>query len=295
MRVTSHLTRERRLADILRGQERLEQARDRVSTGRRIHRPSDSPNEIADLLRVRANVGELARRRDSADSTLPSMRSSASALQGMTDLLREARTLTLQAVNASTNLDQQKILAGQLDQIQGRLRSLANTRTDGRYLFAGTNTDTEPFAAGPPVSYTGNASSQEITLAAGIPFATSVTGETLLNSRGATDVFRNLDALAAAMRAGDTTAMRSSLQELDNDLNNVIRLSGDMGSRIQYVDLMRQQLDENLTAAKGRQSQLEDVDLAEAIIEAKTAEHAQEAALAMAGRIDQPSLLDYLR
>jgi flagellin-like hook-associated protein FlgL len=58
---------------------------------------------------------------------------------------------------------------------------------------------------------------------------------------------------------------------------------------------MRGQLDENLSSARARQSQLEDVDLAEAIIEATTAEHAQEAALAMASRLDQPSLLDYLR
>lgn len=295
MRVTSQLSRERRIAEILRGQERLEEARDRVSTGKRILRPSDSPSEIADLLRVRANVAELSRRRESADAVLPTMKASAFALQGMSDMLREVRTLTLQAANATTNQDQQQILAGQLEQIRDRILTLANTRTDGRYLFAGTHTDTQPFEPGPPVAYMGNGRSQEVTLAAGIPFATSVTGETLLNSRGATDLFQNLTTLADAMRAGDTTGMRAGLQELDADLNHIIRLTGDMGSRIQYVELMRGQLDEHLTAARGRQSQIEDVDLAEAIIEVTTAEHAQEAALAMAGRLDQPSLLDYLR
>src|SRR5688572_17952770 len=105
MRVTSHLSRERRIADVLRGQERLEDARDRVSTGKRVQRPSDAPSEIADLLRVRANVAELTRRRASADSALPTMKASASALQGMTDMLREVRTLTLQAANATTNAD----------------------------------------------------------------------------------------------------------------------------------------------------------------------------------------------
>jgi flagellar hook-associated protein 3 FlgL len=295
MRVTSQLSRERRIAEILRGQERLEEARDRVSTGKRILRPSDAPSEIADLMRVRANAAELSRRRDSADNALPSMKASASALQGMTDMLREARTLTLQAVNATTNQDQQQILAGQLEQLRDRVLTLANTRTDGRYLFAGTHTDTQPFVAGPPVAYTGNGNSQEVTLAAGIPFATSVSGNTLLNARGATDLFQNLTTLATAMRGGDTAGIQAGLQELDVDMNHVIRLTGDVGSRIQYVELMRGQLDENLSSARARQSQLEDVDLAEAIIEATTAEHAQEAALAMASRLDQPSLLDYLR
>jgi flagellar hook-associated protein 3 FlgL len=295
MRVTTRLARERRIADVLRGQEQLEQARDRVSSGKRIVRPSDSPGEIADLLRTQASAAELTRRRAAADAWTPSMKAASSALQGMTDTLWDVRTLTLQAINSTTNDDQRKVLADQVDRLQARLLTLANTQVDGRYLFAGTNTDTQPFSAGPPVTYTGNDVPQEVSLTVGTPFATSVTGETLLNPRGGTNLFANLSTLSAAIRSGDTAGMSAGLDELDGDVNNVIRQNGDMGARLQYVDLLRQQADENLTAAQGRQSQLQDVDLAEAIIDATTAEHAQQAALAMAGRLDQPSLLDYLR
>jgi flagellar hook-associated protein 3 FlgL len=295
MRITTRLARERRIADVLHGQERLEQARDRVSSGKRITRPSDSPGEIGDLLRTQESAAELQRRRDAADAWTPSMKAASSALQGMTDTLNEVRTMTLQAINSTTNDDQRKVLADQVDRLQARLMTLANTQVDGRYLFAGTNTDTQPFTAGPPVAYTGNNFPQEVSLTAGTPFAVSVTGQTLLNARGGTNLFANLSALSAAMRSGDTAGMSAALNELDVDRNNIIRQNGDMGARLQYVDLLRQQADENLTAAQQRQSQLQDVDLAEAIIDATTAEQAQQAALAMAGRLDQPSLLDYLR
>ncbi len=295
IRTANALTSQRRIAEILRGQERLEAARDQVSSGRRLQRPSDSPTEIAELLRTRSNVVELTRRRDSADAFLPAMKASVSALDDMTNALREVRTLTLQAVNGTTNPEQRQVLGDQIDRIRARIVSLGNTQIAGRYLFAGTNTSAEPFAAGPPVVYSGNTATLEVSLNAGPPFSASVSGQSLLNARGGTDLFQNLSRLEAAIRSGDTGAMSAGLKELDADYSNIVRQNGDMGARVQYVELVRRQLDDDLTSANARQSQLQDVDLASAVIEEKTAENAQEATLAMAGRIDRPSLLDYLR
>jgi flagellin-like hook-associated protein FlgL len=59
--------------------------------------------------------------------------------------------------------------------------------------------------------------------------------------------------------------------------------------------MLRQQSDANLTATQSRQSQLENVDVAAAILNEKTAENANQAALAMAGRVGQLSLLNYLQ
>ena len=78
-------------------------------------------------------------------------------------------------------------------------------------------------------------------------------------------------------------------------LNNVTRQQADIGAREQYVQMLRQQSDANLTATQSRQSQLENVDLAAAILDEKTAENANQAALAMAGRVGQISLLNYLQ
>jgi flagellar hook-associated protein 3 FlgL len=294
IRTATALNRERRTAEILLGEQRLEEARDRVSSGRRIQRPSDSPAEIGELLRTRSSAVELTRRRDAADAFLPFMKASSDALQGITDGLREVRTLTLQANNGTTSAEQHQLLADQVERLRTRILSLANSQMGSRSLFAGTKTDIGPFAAGPPVSYLGNGDPLPVSLTAGAPFSASITGEALLNRRSATDLFRSLSTLETAIRAGDTAGMTGGLRELDADLNNVIRLNGDLGARVQYVGLARQQADDSLTAAHARQSQLQDVDLAQAVIDEQTAEHAQEATLAMAARINRPSLLDYL-
>lgn len=300
MRVTTLQSLQRRIAEILQGQERLEAARDRVSSGRRIQRPSDSPAEIAELLRARTLVADLEQRRATADAFLPHMRASEMALGEIAGAVREIRILALQANNGTISPEQRLTLGEQVQRLRDRVRDLANTRISGRYLFAGTNTLTEPFTAGEPISYTGNTAPIQASLFDGGLLDVSVTGDALLNRRdlagsGSTDLFQNLFAVETAVRSGDNKQIAAGLTALDEDLHHLLRLRGDMGARIQYVEAMRRRIEEDLLAAKQRQSDLEDVDLAAAILEAGTAETAHEARLLAASPRHRTSLLDYLR
>jgi flagellar hook-associated protein 3 FlgL len=295
MRVTTLTIRDQRIAELMAGQERLEQTQSEVSSGKRIQRPSDSPDQIAELLQTRSDEAALTRQRDAADAAMPDMQSTDATFQSIGQALRQAKTLALQANNSTVSPEQRQVIADQIEQVRSQLLTLANTQVAGRYLFAGTNSSTAPFTAGPPVSYAGNTTPLQVGLADGTQFAVSITGDQLLNARGGTDLFQNLSALETSVRTGSSAAIAAGMGALDDDISNATRLQSDMGARVNYVQLMRQQSDDNLTAAQGRQSQLEDADMAQAILEEKTAENTRQAALAMAGRVDQTSLLDYLR
>jgi flagellar hook-associated protein 3 FlgL len=294
MRVTTLYTRERRIDALLRQQARVEEARERVSSGRRIQCPSDAPGEIGELLRTRGHVAELTRRRDAADAFLPSMRSAEATLGEISGALREIRTLALQANNAATSEEQRVSLSEQVQRLRERIRDLANAEVGHRYLFAGTATQTAPFAPGPPVTYEGNSDPLKLNLTGDGLFDVSITGDLLLNGRGGADLFQNLEELEAAIRAGDTDGIATALGAVDEDLTNVVRLRGEMGSRTQYVELIREHLTDGITAGRARQSLLEDADLAQAVVEAASAETAHEATLLVVGRMHRTSLLDYL-
>src|SRR5262249_27848582 len=197
--------------------------------------------------------------------------------------------------NGTLTADERGAIADQIARVRARLMSLGNTQSVGRYLFGGTKTDAPPFSAGPPVDYNGNTTPLEMSLTASTPFAVSVTGDQRLNRRGGTAMFRNLADLETAVRTRNGAAISTGLSALDDDLTHVLRHNADLGSRVQYVQMARQQAEDGLSSAQGRQSDLQDVDLAQAILDENTAQVAHQAALAMAGRIDQPSLLDYLR
>jgi len=294
MRITTLHTRERRIDALLRQQERMEEARDRVSSGRRIARPSDAPGEIGELLRTRGHVAELTRRRDATDAFLPAMRSAEATLGEISGAIREIRTLALQANSDTTSETQRESLAEQVRRLRERVRDLGNSRMSDRYLFGGTATQTVPFSAGPPVAYQGNDTPLKLNLSGAGLFDASITGDAILNARGGTDLFRNLEALEVAIRAGDNDAIAAGLGAVEEDLTNVVRLRGEMGSRIQYVELIHEQLEDSIVAGRARQSLLEDADLAQAVVEATSAETAHEATLLVAGRMQNTSLLDYL-
>src|SRR5712691_3452015 len=199
MRVTTLQVRDQRIAEIMRDEQRLEETQSQVSTGKRIQRPSDAPDDIATLLKTHSDVAALTRQRAGADAALPTMQASDAALGNIATALQQARTLTQQANNSTISADQRQTIAGQIAQVQSQILSLANTQVDGRYIFAGTKSDAAPFTAGPPVTYTGNNTPLELSLAAGAQFSISVTGQALLNSRRGTDLFQNLTALESAV------------------------------------------------------------------------------------------------
>src|SRR5439155_7499432 len=73
MRVTTLQSRDQRIGEILREEERLQTAQDQVSTGLRIQRPSDDPHAIAELLRTHSDVAGLTQQKESATAALTTM------------------------------------------------------------------------------------------------------------------------------------------------------------------------------------------------------------------------------
>jgi flagellar hook-associated protein 3 FlgL len=121
---------------------------------------------------------------------------------------------------------------------------------------------------------------------------------------GTESIFKTVDDLVAALgRGGDTaearaqlgTAVNKALGQLDRDLNHVIDLRAEIGSRMAALDnaaSLRDDLDTELT---GSLSRLRDLDYAAAVSTLNQQMVGLQAAQAAYTRIGQMSLFDYLR
>lgn len=295
MRLSTQATQQRRLANLFRSQQRLETAQEQVSSGKRIQRPSDSPTEMKELLKTRSSLGGLDRRNDALNASLPNMKGAETALGDMASALREIKTQALQAKNASTGPEQRIALADQIGRLAGRVRDLANSSQGGQRFFSGTATEAEPFPQADPIIYAGSPNALQAEVGDDAMLDVSLPGDRLLNARGDTDLFQNLKDLEAAVRSGSTAQIGEGMDALDADLSNVTRLRGDMGAKLQYVELSQSRISTQKAALEKSASDIENVDFAESVLNAKSVETAHEAALAMAGRIGGTTLLDYLR
>jgi flagellar hook-associated protein 3 FlgL len=188
VRVSSNI-----IPDVLSGlnglKQQLNTADIELASGRSINTPSDNPSGTAALVLNHAaqsstdtferNIGNLQSTLQIADS----------ALNSAVGVINQAISLGVQAGNSSLSAGDRQAIAQQLQGIQQQLLSIANTRSSGTYLFAGTQVETQPFtlnsSSASGVNYNGNGSVTQVEIANGQSVNINVPGDQLfLNSAG---------------------------------------------------------------------------------------------------------------
>lgn len=145
----------------------LVRSQEQISSGKRIVRPSDDPVGTSQSLAFKRQIAAAERNKTSVEGARVMLDSASSLLQDAGGLLAEARASLLQAMNGTQSDDDRRLLANSISLIRDRLMEIGNARTGNRYLFAGTATDTAPFAESSAggiarVGYRGNEEAQEV-------------------------------------------------------------------------------------------------------------------------------------
>ena len=156
----------------------LVRSQEQISSGKRIVRPSDDPVGASQALAFRRQIAAAERSTTAVEGAQVMLDTASSLLQDAGGLLAEARASLLQGMNGTASADDRKLLAGSIRLIRDRLLEIGNARAGNRYLFAGTATDTSPFAQGASgVRYLGNEEAQEVLVGIDSRLATTLPGD----------------------------------------------------------------------------------------------------------------------
>lgn len=93
----------------------------------------------------------------------------------------------------------------------------------------------------------------------------------------------------------NTLSFDDMLTDIDANMNQILKLTADIGARSNYADLTKNRLDDSHDNFTKLQSSNEDADMAEVIMNLKTEENVYTASLSAGARIIQPTLLDFLK
>lgn len=172
---------------------KLATAQEKVATGKRILRPSDDPVGTARALSMRRQLGLLGRFNQSVESGRPILEISTAALEEASGILSEARALLVQGMSGSMNPDDREALGLQIELILEKLVDVANTKTADRYVFAGTETERQPYTMtngpnGLEIQYHGNNDVQKISIGFATELALNVPGSEVFGSTGVLSV-----------------------------------------------------------------------------------------------------------
>jgi len=148
MRIATKWLYDQGMDTMQRQQAQLVRTQQQLSTGRRFQTPADDPIAAAEALRMQQALrsGEqFARNQDYASNRL---RMEESVLGNITELYAQARSVLLQAGNASYTDQDRAAMAISLRSQFEQLLALANsTDGGGSYLFSGNRETVAPFAA----------------------------------------------------------------------------------------------------------------------------------------------------
>ena len=296
-RVTNNTLFRNSLRDIQSTAEAFARAQQQVSSGKRIQQASDDPSAAVTGLRERAEISATDRYREANDSVDSRLRVTDTVLSDIISSITTAQTKGASGRTTVLTAEQREAVALEIDGVKQAIFTAVNTSYRGIYLFAGADNTTAPYTkAGTTISaYQGDANVVRVDVSRTSSAAVTVDGGSVLQGSAASDLFQTLDALAAAVRAGNMTSIDTGLDELEQAFNRVTAAQSGIGATLSALPSEKARLDELRRASDSRRSQAEEISLAEAISEMSRAQQAQQAAIAAAGTTQQISLMDYLR
>ncbi len=115
-----------------------------IATGNKIQKPSDSPDGTANLIGWNSQLEQLNTFSSNIDTASSFVQDTTSAMQSIQDQVTNVLT-TLSGLNTTTGNANLNNYADQINQTIQMLLGLANTSSNGKYVFGGTDFSSEPF------------------------------------------------------------------------------------------------------------------------------------------------------
>lgn len=271
--------------------EALSKANQVVSTAKRINNLSDDPvglNQILNIKSFVSNIDQLGRNIDMGKTWITV---GESALNNVQDLLTEAKALCVQMANDTVSGSERRAAAETAQNMLEELISLANTEVNGRYVFAGSDTDNMPFDSSG--NYSGDNNPFTLKIGKNATIQVGSDGEAVFKASG-NDLFQTFSDLVAALQGNDLGGIQTAMGNLDSNAQHVATKISDLGSKMRRLEMKESIFQDSKLANTQRLSKLEDADIADAIMDLQAKQTAYQAALASSSKILKMSLVDFL-
>lgn len=292
-RVTQGMMVRGSTAQLQLGLSRLASLQEQLSSGRRINRPSDSPTDTSQAMRLRGSLSANEQYTRNAADGVSRLGIADQALSTTTELVAHARQLALQGRNSGAMSQAARdALATELTQVRAAVLDQANTTYLSRPVFGGVTDGEQAYDA--TGAYVGTPGELTRRVSETSRVRVDVDGRAVFGE-GATSVFSELDSVITALRAGDDAGVAAGLTALDGRLETIGTAHADLGAAYNRVERAQDSLRDTQLDLTKALAGIENIDLPRTMIDINMQEVAYQAALSATARVVQPSLVDFLR
>ena len=281
--------------------QKLQNIQDELSSGKKIDIPSDDPINSAKLVIFKTKQNQYTQYIKVIDESKSWLAVTENAINQINDVLIEIRQACVESGNASVPDSARGTIILKLQQLKEELIDNSNSKYMDKYIFAGLNTLEKPFIeTGGVITYSGDTGTMLREISFGSNMEINFNGDAIFNMSGSSipgdpNTFEMIDNLITCIQNGDIgTISNEIIGQVDRAHENIVNIYSEIGSRVNRLDLTREQNENNLLTITEMVSVIEDIDIAEAVMELKKAEIVYQNSLNVAGKILSMSLLDFL-
>lgn len=295
MRVTGMMQNIQLLKNLRNINTAMTTGQQQLATGQRISKPSDDPIGTGYQMRYDTDLARSEEFLTNAQTGSEILKTMDSLLQQASDVLKRARTLTLQAANGTYDSQQRQTISAEVKQLKEQMVTIGNSTYNGRYLFNGQKTDQAPYSVAGAAGESTDPGLFYLNVSPAVKVPVSITGEVVFGAANTDNVFKVLDDLADALDTNSETGINAALNKIDESADRLSISWAEIGARMNRFALMENRIADDQVSLKEQRANVADVDVPSAIIELKSKETVLQAALSTGARIMQTSLVDFLR
>jgi len=277
-----------------RARESVNTATEQAATGIRVQHAGDDPAAAGQMISHQLNASRLTAIAAGATAASAELKSADGALQGVNNVLIRATEVATQMANSSNNAGDRASAAQEVDQLIASVVGDLNAKVGSRYVLGGTSDNAAPFSA--DGTYNGDANVRQVEIAPGVYQASSVNAAAAIKGvGGGVDVIGALQALSAALKANDPSAVSNTLTALQAGTSQVASARASAGNSMNTFDSAISLLQSQSGAETATVSALGDIDEVTAAGNLALAQRSLDAALTASAQGFQLSLLDKIR
>ena len=298
VRVTQTMLNSNMLRNLNNSMHNMDKLQHQLSSGRKVEKPSDDPVVAARGMFYRSSLMENDQYKRNVDEAQSWMDMTDTTMDEMGNIMKRVKELLVYSGDGAVSPEDLKTMGAEIEELKNHMGTLANQQINGKYIFAGTDTNKAPFDAnalgGKGDFISTNASPINLEVSQNVFVTSNVNAQNIFNyPNAAGNVFKVLNNIIDELKAGRSATQFQTV--MDDQFDNLLAERATLGASVNRVELIAERLDSQEVSITGLMSKNEDADMAKVMTDLKTQESVHNAALGAGARIIQPTLLDFLR
>lgn len=294
---------------------RMNRLQTQMATNRKMVRLSDDPVNVIKALNARSRLNDIEQYQKNLSDARGWLQQTESSLLEVNEILKRCNELAVYASNDILTNDDRNAISEEIVQLRDQIETISNTTMGDKYIFGGYNVSSSPYEMLPDdndVLYNGESiidgdidtDGISYQLNYGLEFDVAITAEQFLGY-GENNIYNVLNNFYQTM-SSESELNEEGLEILHENVqpfidqiakrqSSVLNILADVGGRSARLELMESRFQVDSINYTQMKSDVEDLDLSEAIMNFSMAEAVYRSALGVGGRILPASLMDFMR